>query len=118
VSLGGAAALFAAVFWALLVVFLIVTLRPLGPLLRSTATLVDELGQRLRSLVDESTGTASAAKGDLDKLGGVLDDVRTVSSGLARVTSLIEPLVSWPLEKLLAVTRAISAPFRLFRRSR
>jgi len=117
VSLGGVAAIVAAVFWAALVVYLILTLRPIRQILQTATTLVDGTGQRLQSLLEESTSTASSANKDLDTLGRVLDDVHDITQRAVRITSLLERVVTWPLEKLLAVTKAISGLFGRFRRA-
>ena len=107
-SLGGIAAIIAAVFWALLVLFLILALRSVDRLLRVTTALVETNGERLGKLLDEAAATASSAQGDLDTLGVALYSVRDIARSVARVTSLLERMIFWPLEKLLAISRALS----------
>jgi hypothetical protein len=107
-SLGGIAAIIAAAFWALLVVFLILALRSVNRLLRATTALVETNGERLGKLLDEAAATASSAQGDLSTLGDALFSVRDIARSVARLTSLLERLIFWPFEKLLAISRALS----------
>ncbi len=107
-SLGGIAAIIAASAWAAFVLFLIVSLRPVERLVRSTIELVEASGERLGKLLDQATATASTAQGDLATLDDTLHGVRDITGSAARVTSLLERLVSWPLEKLLAIAGWLS----------
>ena len=117
-SLGGIAAIVAASAWAAFVVFLIVSLRPVERLVRSTIDLVEANGERLGKLLDQATTTASTAQGDLATLDDTLHGVRDITGSAARVASLLERLVSWPLEKLLAFGGWLSRILRYGRHAR
>src|SRR5947208_1738108 len=108
VSLGGIAAIVAAAAWAALVLFVFLSVRPLGGLVRATTKLVESNGERLAKLLEEATATTSTAQDDLSTLDGTLRNVRDISGSAARVTSLLERVVSWPLQKVLAVAGALA----------
>lgn len=108
ISLGGIAAIVAAAFWALLVVFLILALRRVNRLLQATTVLLETTGERLGKLLDGATATTSSAQRDLATLGDALHSVREIARSGARLTSLLERVISWPLEKLLAIASALS----------
>ncbi|HEY3210231.1 MAG TPA: catalase family protein [Actinomycetota bacterium] len=107
-GLGGIAAIVAAAFWALLVVFLILALRRVNRLLEATTALVETNTGKLGKLLDEAAATAASAQTDLAVLGRALDSVRGIAGTAARVTSLIERVVFWPLALLLGMARALS----------
>jgi hypothetical protein len=115
IGLGGIAAIIAAAFWALLALFLILTLRRVNRLVEATTSLVETNSERLAKLLDEAAATASSTQTDLDTLGGVLRSFRDIVGTAARGTSLLERLIFWPLEKLLAI---VSVPFRIARYGR
>ena len=54
-------------------------------------------GERLGRLLEQATATASTANADLQTLDGTLGNVQTITGSAARVTSLLEPVASWPL---------------------
>ena len=107
-GLGGIAAIVAAAFWALLVIFLVLALRRVNPLLDATTALVETNTQRLGKLLDEAAATAASAQTDLALLGRALESVRSIAGTAARFTSLIERVVFWPLALLLGMARAVS----------
>ncbi len=107
-SLGGIAAIVAAAFWALLVLFLILTLRRVNRLVEATTALVETNSERLTRLLDEAAATASSAHSDLDTLGDVLGNVRGIVGTAARFTSLFERVILGPLEKLIAIASLLS----------
>jgi hypothetical protein len=85
-------------------------------LLEATTSLVETTDQHLRKLLDEAAATASTAQGDLATLDEALHSVRDIARSAARVTSLLERLVAWPLEKVLALANAVARLVKRVRR--
>jgi hypothetical protein len=106
-DLGGIAAIIAAAFWALLVLALILGLRPIGRLVNAATVFVETTGARLSTVLEEAAATASSARRDLATLDEALQGVRDVTRSTAHVTSLLERVITWPIEKLLAMAKAL-----------
>jgi hypothetical protein len=106
-SLGGIAAIVAAGAWAVLVVFVLIGLRPVGRLVRAATATVEANGERLGKLLDEATATTSLAGRDLGTLQDVLANSRTITGSAAHVTSLLERVIVWPVERGLSLVKAL-----------
>lgn len=106
-SLGGIAAIIAAAFWALIVLALILALRAIVRLVHAATVFVETTGARLAAVLDEAAATASSARRDLATLDDALEGARDITRSTARVTSLVERVITWPIEKLLAMAKPL-----------
>ena len=82
ISAGAIAALIAASFWALLVVFLAVVLVNVFRLLDSTRQLVDGIREQTLPLLGEVKVAVTAATRDLEHAGGVMESAGRISKSV------------------------------------
>jgi len=112
-SAGEVAGLIAAMFWAILVCFLVMVLVKLARLLNETTKMVAELSERVVPLIEDVTLTVTEANRQLAAVEAITMDVKQVSAHAAKLSGLTQSLVTGPLIKISAlghgVRRAIEA---------
>ncbi|MCG5218828.1 DUF948 domain-containing protein [Streptosporangium sp. KLBMP 9127] len=110
---GEVAGLIVAMFWAILVCFLVVVLVKVVRLLNETTKMVSELSERVLPLLDDVTVTVTETNRRLVAVEAIATDVKQVSGHLAVVSGVTSTLFTGPLIKISAlghgVRRALAA---------
>jgi hypothetical protein len=112
------AAIIAASFWALLVLFLALVLVNVFRLVESAKALVDGIRQETVPLLSEVKATVSALNRELDRVDGVVESAGRIVKHAERVSAVVEQAVSSPLVKAVAFGAGASRAVRRLRRRR
>jgi uncharacterized protein YoxC len=117
-SLGGWAAIIAAAFWALLVLFLALVMVNLFRVLEATRTLIDGIRQETVPLLSEVTTTVTSVNKELDRADGMLESAGNIVRSVERVSAVVEQAVSSPLIKMVAFGAGASRAVRRLRKEK
>ncbi|KAA9374658.1 DUF948 domain-containing protein [Microbispora cellulosiformans] len=99
---GELAGLVVAIFWAILVCFMVVVLVRLARLLTETRRSVAELSDRLGPLLDDMSHTVTEANRRLVAAETISDNMRDVSGNMVRITGVASTLFAGPVLKIAA----------------
>lgn len=99
---GELAGLVIAIFWAILVCFMVVVLVRLARLLTETRKSVAELSDRIAPLLDDMSQTVSEANRRLVAAEAITDNMRDVSGNMVRITAVASTLFAGPVLKISA----------------
>ncbi|HXF57774.1 MAG TPA: DUF948 domain-containing protein [Actinomycetota bacterium] len=112
------AAIIAAAFWAVLVLFLALVLVNLFRLVESARALVDGIRQETVPLLAEVKATVSSLNRELDRVDGLVESAGRIVKSAERVSSVVEQAVSSPLIKAVAFGAGASRALRRLRREK
>jgi len=105
-SLGGVAAMIAAIAGAILMLTLTIVLGialfQLGTVLVSVRVLVDDIAKETVPLLSEVTTTVTNVNRELDTVHGVTESAGKIAQSAQRVSKVVETTVSSPLIKVAA----------------
>ncbi|WP_182880342.1 MULTISPECIES: DUF948 domain-containing protein [unclassified Microbispora] len=99
---GELAGLVVAIFWAILVCFMVVVLVRLARLLTETRKSVAELSDRLGPLLDDMSQTVTEANRRLVAAEAISDNMRDVSGNMVRITGVASAVFAGPVLKIAA----------------
>jgi hypothetical protein len=117
-SLGGYAALFAAGFWGLLVLFLAFVLFKLAVVLQATTMIIDDIRKETVPLLHEVTGTVTSVNKELDRVDGMVESAGNIVRSAERISTVVEQTVSSPLVKVVAFSAGASRAMRKLRKKK
>jgi uncharacterized protein YoxC len=115
-SIGGIAAMIAALAWFVMVLFLGLVMVNLFRVLESTKMLIDGIRQETVPLLSEVKTSVSSVNKELERVDGMLESVGKITKSAERVSSVVEQAVSNPLIKLIALGAGASRAVRRFRK--
>ena len=104
---GQLAALIVAVFWAVLISFLALTLLRLAKVLSEAAKLVSEVGDQAVPLLEDMTRTVRRANEQLDRTDVITKQVGGVTQNVSAVTTVMTSVVGGPLVKAAAFSYGV-----------
>ncbi len=111
-SLGGIAAIIAAIVGSILMlvttVVLGIALFNLGTILVSVRTLVDGIREETVPLLGEVRTTVSNVNREMDRVDGLLESTGKIVKNVERLSSVVEQTVSSPLIKVAAAGYGLS----------
>jgi hypothetical protein len=111
-SLGGVAAIIAAIVGSILMLVttmvLGIALFNLGTILVSIRTLVDGIREETVPLLGEVRTTVSNVNREMDRVDGMLESTGKIVKNVERLTNVIEHTVSSPLIKVAAAGYGVS----------
>jgi uncharacterized protein YoxC len=113
-----AAAIIAAVAWAVLTVWLGFMLFRLAVVLEVTATTIDDLRKETVPLLSEVTVTVRSVNKELDRVDGLIESSGNIVKSAERVSAIVEQTVSSPLIKMAAASAGAARAVRRLRRER
>lgn len=116
VSLGGIAAIVAAAFWGVLVIFLALVLVNLFRLLDSIRALLDGIRRETVPLLGEVRLTVTSVNRELDRADEIMVSAAKMAASAENMTSTVERAVTTPFVKLSAFSAGVSRAFRRLRR--
>jgi len=97
---GEVAGLIVAMFWAILVCFLVFVLVRLARLLTEATKAVAELTDRVTPLLDDVSYTVSEANRQLVQVEAIIENTNSASRDVARLAGVTSTLVANPLIKV------------------
>ncbi|GII80851.1 hypothetical protein Sru01_58330 [Sphaerisporangium rufum] len=106
---GEVAGLIVAMFWAILVCFLIVVLVRLSRLLTQTTKAVAELSERVVPLLDDVSLTVAETNRQLVTVEAIAGNMREVSGHMVKVSGVASTLFARPLIKVAALAHGVRA---------
>jgi len=115
-SIGGIAAMIAALAWFVMVLFLGLVMVNLFRVLESTKMLIDGIRQETVPLLSEVKTSVSSVNKELERVDGMLESAGKSAKSAERVSSVVEQAVSNPLIKLIALGAGASRAVRRFRK--
>ncbi|MFB4312426.1 DUF948 domain-containing protein [Actinomadura sp. GTD37] len=104
---GQLAGLIVAVFWAVLVSFIALTLLKLSRLLGEAGRVVRELGDQAAPLLDDMTRTVERANEQLGRTDVITKQVAGVTQNVSAVTTVMTSVVGGPLVKAAAFSYGV-----------
>ncbi|MFI0412092.1 DUF948 domain-containing protein [Actinomadura sp. 3N508] len=104
---GQLAGLIVAVFWAVLVTFIALTLLRLARLLREAGEVVRDLGDQAGPLMDDMTRTVQRANEQLGRTDVITKQVAGVTQNVSAVTTVMTSVVGGPLVKAAAFSYGV-----------
>jgi uncharacterized protein YoxC len=104
---GQLAGLIVAVFWAVLVAFVALTLLRLARLLGEASKLVRDLGDQAAPLLDDMTTTVKRANEQLGRTDVITKQVAGVTQNVSAVTTVMTSVVGGPLVKAAAFSYGV-----------
>lgn len=104
---GQLAGLIVAVFWAVLVAFVALTLLRLTRLLGEASKLVRDLGDQAAPLLDDMTTTVKRANEQLGRTDVITKQVAGVTQNVSAVTTVMTSVVGGPLVKAAAFSYGV-----------
>ncbi|MFF5264095.1 DUF948 domain-containing protein [Actinomadura viridis] len=104
---GQLAGLIVAVFWAVLVAFLAVTLLRLARLLREAGKVLSEIGDQAGPLMEDMTRTVRRANEQLGRTDVITKQVAGVTQNVSAVTTVMTSVVGGPLVKAAAFSYGV-----------
>jgi len=117
-SLGGIAAIVAALVWLVLVLFLGLVFVNLFRVLESTKMLIDGIRQETVPLLGEVRTTVTGVNKEMDRVDGMLDSVGKIAKNAERISSVVEQAVSSPLIKIIAFGAGASRAARRLKKKK
>lgn len=111
-ALAEAAAMVAAVVWAVLVFFLASFLFRLAVVMQVTATTIDDLRKETVPLLHEVTGTVTGVNKELDRVDEMVESAGHIVRNAERISTVVEQTVSSPLIKVAAFGAGVARAFR------
>ena len=117
-SLGGIAAIVAALVWLVLVLFLGLVFVNLFRVLESTKMLIDGIRQETVPLLGEVRTTVTGVNKEMDRVDGMLDSVSKIAKNAERISSVVEQAVSSPLIKIIAFGAGASRAARRLKKKK
>ncbi len=117
-SIGGIAAMVAALAWALMVLFVGLVFVNLFRVLESTKMLIDGIRQETVPLLSEVTTTVTGVNKQLDRADGMLESAGNIMKSAERVGSVVEQAVSSPLIKVIAFGAGASRAARRLKKKK
>jgi len=104
---GQLAGLIVAVFWAVLVSFIALTLLKLARLLGEASKVVQEIGDQAGPLLDDLTRTVRRAHEQLGRTDVITKQVAGVTQNVSAVTTVMTSVVGGPLVKAAAFSYGV-----------
>jgi uncharacterized protein YoxC len=104
---GQLAGLIVAVFWAVLVAFIALTLLKLSRLLGEAGKVVRELGDQAAPLLDDMSRTVQRANEQLGRTDVITKQVAGVTQNVSAVTTVMTSVVGGPLVKAAAFSYGV-----------
>jgi uncharacterized protein YoxC len=104
---GQLAAIIVAVFWAVLVSFIALTLLKLSRLLGEASKLVHDIGDQAGPLMDDMTRTVKRANEQLGRTDVITKQVAGVTQNVSAVTTVMTSVVGGPLVKAAAFSYGV-----------
>lgn len=104
---GQLAGLIVAVFWAVLVSFLVIALLRLTRLVKEATKVVADIGAQAGPLLDDMAGTVARANEQLGRVDTVTRQVAGVSQNVSAVTTVMSSVVGGPLVKAAAFSYGV-----------
>ncbi len=104
---GQLAGLIVAVFWAVLVSFIALTLLKLSRLLAEAGRVVREIGDQAAPLLDDMTDTVKRANEQLGRTDVITKQVAGVTQNVSAVTTVMTSVVGGPLVKAAAFSYGV-----------
>jgi uncharacterized protein YoxC len=101
-SIGGVAAMIAALAWFVMVLFLGLVMVNLFRVLESTKMLIDGIREETVPLLSEVKTSVSSVNKELDRVDGVLESASKIAKSAERISSVVEQAVSSPIIKIIA----------------
>lgn len=96
-----------AVFWAILVAFLALTLLKLAKLLGEASKVVSDFGKQAGPLMDDMTRTVQRANEQLGRTDVITKQVAGVTQNVSAVTTVMTSVVGGPLVKAAAFSYGV-----------
>jgi uncharacterized protein YoxC len=115
-SMGDAAAIVAAIAWAVLVLFLGLVFVNLFRVLEATKLLIDGIRQETVPLLGEVKTTVTGVNREMDRVDGMLDSAGKIVKNAERISSVVEQAVASPLIKVIALGAGASRAMRRLRK--
>ncbi|WP_242911245.1 DUF948 domain-containing protein [Actinomadura terrae] len=104
---GQLAGLIVAVFWAVLVTFVALTLLRLARLLGEASEVVREIGEQAGPLMDDMARTVSRANEQLGRTDVITKQVAGVTQNVSAVTTVMTSVVGGPVVKAAAFSYGV-----------
>ncbi|TDD62282.1 DUF948 domain-containing protein [Actinomadura darangshiensis] len=104
---GQLAGLIVAVFWAVLVAFIALTLLKLSRLLGEASKVVQDIGDQAGPLMDDMTRTVKRANEQLGRTDVITKQVAGVTQNVSAVTTVMTSVVGGPLVKAAAFSYGV-----------
>lgn len=104
---GQLAGLIVAVFWAVLVAFIALTLLRLSRLLGEAGKVVREFGDQAAPLMDDMTRTVKRANEQLGRTDVITKQVAGVTQNVSAVTTVMSSVMGGPLVKAAAFSYGV-----------
>ena len=104
---GQLAGLIVAVFWAVLVSFIALTLLKLSRLLGEATKVVHDIGDQAGPLMDDMTRTVNRANEQLGRTDVITKQVAGVTQNVSAVTTVMSSVVGGPLVKAAAFSYGV-----------
>jgi uncharacterized protein YoxC len=104
---GQLAGLIVAVFWAVLVAFIALTLLKLSRLLGEAGKVVRDIGDQAAPLLDDMAGTVKRANEQLGRTDVITKQVAGVTQNVSAVTTVMSSVVGGPLVKAAAFSYGV-----------
>jgi uncharacterized protein YoxC len=104
---GQLAGLIVAVFWAVLVAFIALTLLKLSRLLGEAGKVVRDIGDQAAPLLDDMAGTVKRANEQLGRTDVITKQVAGVTQNVSAVTTVMTSVVGGPLVKAAAFSYGV-----------
>ncbi|WP_024935464.1 MULTISPECIES: DUF948 domain-containing protein [Actinomadura] len=104
---GQVAGLIVAVFWAVLVSFIALTLLKLSRLLGEASKVVHDIGDQAGPLLDDMTRTVQRANEQLGRTDVITKQVAGVTQNVSAVTTVMTSVVGGPLVKAAAFSYGV-----------
>lgn len=104
---GQLAGLIVAVFWAVLVTFIALTLLRLARLLGEACKVVSEIGDQAGPLMEDMTRTVQRANEQLGRTDLITKQVAGVTQNVSAVTTVMTSVVGGPLVKAAAFSYGV-----------
>ncbi|MBO2452780.1 DUF948 domain-containing protein [Actinomadura barringtoniae] len=101
------AGLIVAVFWAILVAFIALTLLKLSRLLGEASKVVSDIGEQAGPLLDDMNRTVQRANEQLGRTDVITKQVAGVTQNVSAVTTVMTSVVGGPLVKAAAFSYGV-----------
>ena len=115
-SLGGIAAMIAAIAWLVLVFVLSFVIFSLSRVLEATRMLIEGIRQETVPLLGEVKTSVTSVNKELDRADGIMESTGKIVKNVERISSVVEQAVSSPLIKVIAFGAGASKAMRRLRK--
>ncbi len=102
------ASLIAAIAFAVLVIFFVVTLVKLSRTLDAASAAIRETGDSLIPLLDELTETTKQTNKQLSKIDVITDNVVDATTNLSSLISSLTSTINGPLQRVTEIIKSVS----------